>query len=90
MFPHQTSPLHTPFTATTTPYTQGLFARIFLAVSEMSNRAHDTPKKSRRKGAADYMNYKGIPFHHSNLFRYNGVSKTREWAIIQQDNELFD
>jgi hypothetical protein len=48
-----------------------------------------TPPKSRIKGAADYMKYKGIPFHHSDLFRYNGVSKTRGWAIIQQDNELF-
>jgi hypothetical protein len=90
MFPHQTSTLYTPFTAITTPYTQGIFARIFLAVSEMPNRAHDTPKTSRIKGAADYMKYKGIPFYHSDLFRYNGVSKTRGWAIIQQDNELFD
>jgi hypothetical protein len=56
----------------------------------MRNCAHDTPRKSRIKGAADYMKYKGILFHHIDLFRYNGVSKTRGWAIIQQDNELFD
>jgi hypothetical protein len=49
----------------------------------MPNRAHDTPKKARIKGAADYMKFRGIPFHHTDLFRYNGVSKTRGWANLQ-------
>ncbi|KAF1838328.1 hypothetical protein BDW02DRAFT_476047, partial [Decorospora gaudefroyi] len=48
---------------------------------------YDTPKKSRIKGAADFMDYKGIPYFHTELFSYNRVSKTRGWAILQQDNE---
>jgi hypothetical protein len=56
----------------------------------MPNCAHDTPKKSRIKGAVDYMKYREIPFYHSDLFRFNGVSKTQGWVILQQDNEQFD
>jgi hypothetical protein len=52
--------------------------------------AHDTPKKAQIKSAADYMKFRGTPFHHTDLFRYNSVSKTRGWAILQQDNKLFD
>lgn len=51
---------------------------------------YDTPRKARLKGAADYLKYNGIPFHHSDLFQYFGVSKTRGWAILQQDSQLFD
>ena len=50
----------------------------------------DTPRKARIKGAADYMKYKGIPFHHTDLFKYYGVSKNRGWQILKHDNEQFD
>jgi hypothetical protein len=40
----------------------------------MPIRAHETPKKARMKGAADYMKFKGILFHRTDLFRYNSVS----------------
>jgi hypothetical protein len=50
----------------------------------------DTPKKACIKGAADYMDAKGIPYFHTNLFAYHNISKEAEWAIIKQDNKLFD
>ncbi|KAF1943307.1 hypothetical protein EJ02DRAFT_343427, partial [Clathrospora elynae] len=46
-----------------------------------------TPKKARIKGAADFMDAKGIPYFHTNLFEYYNVSKEAGWAIIKQDNE---
>ncbi|KAF1939052.1 hypothetical protein EJ02DRAFT_382546 [Clathrospora elynae] len=59
-------------------------------MSDLTGHAFDTPRKARIKGAADFMNHKGLPYFHTELFRFNGVSKTRGWAILSQDNELFD
>jgi hypothetical protein len=42
------------------------------------------------KGAADYMKYRNIPFTHIDLFRFNNVSKHRGWAMLKEDNKLFD
>lgn len=50
----------------------------------------DTPKKARLKGAADYLDYLGVPYLHSDLFKYHGVSKHQGWEILKTDNELFD
>ncbi|KAB2101156.1 hypothetical protein AG0111_0g10519 [Alternaria gaisen] len=35
----------------------------------------NVPKRSRIKGAADYMDAKGIPYSHDDLFKLHDVSK---------------
>jgi hypothetical protein len=47
-------------------------------------------KKARIKGVRDFNDAIGIPYFHSDVFNYHGVSKEQGWAIIKQDNELFD
>jgi hypothetical protein len=59
-------------------------------MSQGTIQHHDTPRKARVKGAADYMKYRNIPFMHIDLFRFNNVSKHRGWAMLKVDNELFD
>ena len=49
-----------------------------------------TPQKARLKGAADYMDYKGVSYSHNDLFQYSGVSKEQGWAILKEDIERFD
>ncbi|KAF1942853.1 hypothetical protein EJ02DRAFT_308860, partial [Clathrospora elynae] len=46
---------------------------------------HDTPKKARVKGAAACMDYKRIPYLHTDLFTFNHISKTRGWAILKEE-----
>jgi hypothetical protein len=57
---------------------------------KLTNAHCDTPVKSRVKGAADFLDWKGIPYHHTDLFAYNGVSKTRGWAILKENNQMYD
>jgi hypothetical protein len=59
-------------------------------MSQSTIQHHDTLRKARVKGAADYMKYRYIPFTHIDLFRFNNVSKHRGWAMLKEDNELFD
>jgi hypothetical protein len=42
------------------------------------------------KGAADYIKYWNIPFTHYDFFRFNNVLKHQGWAMLKEDNELFD
>ncbi|KAF1831442.1 hypothetical protein BDW02DRAFT_56214 [Decorospora gaudefroyi] len=42
----------------------------------------DTPKKARLKGAAEFMDAKGIAYSHNDLFRFYDVSKQQGWAIL--------
>ncbi|EDU42948.1 HMG box protein [Pyrenophora tritici-repentis] len=44
----------------------------------------DTPKKARIKGAAEFMDAKGIPYLHTDLFAFNHVSKQQGWAILKE------
>ena len=53
------------------------FARIFLAMPKLLNAPHNAPIKSRVRGAANFLDWKGILYHYTDLFAYNGVSKTR-------------
>jgi hypothetical protein len=43
----------------------------------------DTPKKARIWGAADFNDAMGIPYFHTNLFNFYGVSKQQRWAILK-------
>jgi hypothetical protein len=43
----------------------------------------DTPKKARIRGAADFNDAMGIPYFHTNLFNFYGVSKQQGWAILK-------
>ena len=44
----------------------------------------DTPKKARIKGAAEFMDAKGIPYLHTELFNFYNVSKQQGWAILKE------
>ena len=55
-----------------------------------SNKPHETPRKARVKGAIDYMEARGILHFKVDVFRFNGVSKTRGWEMLKNDNELDD
>ena len=59
-------------------------------MSKSSILNFDTPKKAGVKGAADFMDAMGIPYYHTDLFKYHNVSKEAGWPIIKQDNEFFD
>ncbi|KAF1838592.1 hypothetical protein BDW02DRAFT_488834, partial [Decorospora gaudefroyi] len=44
----------------------------------------DTPKKARIKGAAEFMDAMGIPYFHTDLFKFHHVSKQQGWAILKE------
>jgi hypothetical protein len=50
----------------------------------------DTPKKARIKGAAAFMDAKGIPYFHSELFNFFDVSKHQGWRILAEPNQADD
>jgi hypothetical protein len=76
--------------STTTLLIPGLFARIFFAMSRNGISNIDTLKRSRIKGAAEYMDAKGIPYSHNDLFKFHDVSKEQGWAILKQDSWTAD
>ncbi|KAF2818032.1 hypothetical protein CC86DRAFT_337635, partial [Ophiobolus disseminans] len=58
-------------------------------MSRMSISDITTPKKARIRGAADFNNAMGIPYFHTDLFRFYGVSKHQGWAILKEgDKEI--
>ncbi|KAF1936321.1 hypothetical protein EJ02DRAFT_359383 [Clathrospora elynae] len=46
-----------------------------------------TPKKARIRGAADFNDAYGIPYYHTNLFKFYGVFKQQGWAILKEGME---
>lgn len=54
----------------------------------MASGEKPTPKKARIQGICDYLDAKGIPYHHSDVFRHERVSKTTGWKILRQSRDL--
>jgi hypothetical protein len=50
----------------------------------------DTPRKSHIKGICEWNDYHGIPYFHTDDFRYHKVSKEVGWTILREDNQEFD
>ena len=50
----------------------------------------DTPRKARLKGAAEFIDAKGILYLHTDLFNFYRVSKTCGWAILAEESEAND
>ena len=50
-------------------------------------REIETPKKAKIKGAAEFMDAKGITYLHSDLFRFYGVNKQQGWAILSDKSD---
>ncbi|KAF2675596.1 hypothetical protein K458DRAFT_425360 [Lentithecium fluviatile CBS 122367] len=48
---------------------------------------HSTPQKSRILGAVAFLDTKGITGQKASVFRANGVSKARGWAILAAGEE---
>ncbi|KAF1972179.1 hypothetical protein BU23DRAFT_468880, partial [Bimuria novae-zelandiae CBS 107.79] len=46
----------------------------------------NTLKKSRIKGACEFMDFRRIPYHHNNVFSYYGVKRHQGWEILAKDN----
>jgi hypothetical protein len=78
-----THPLQAPIT--TQPYNQyQLFLRTsFSACLRVESPTLIYPKKARIWGAADFNDAMGIPYFHTDLFNFYGVSKQQEWAILK-------
>jgi hypothetical protein len=54
-------------------------------MADFNNRLpHETPTKSRVRGAIEYMEARGIPHSKEDVFRYNGVSHRQGWAMISE------
>ncbi|KAF1937255.1 hypothetical protein EJ02DRAFT_477424 [Clathrospora elynae] len=52
-------------------------------MADCNNRVHhDTPTKSRVRGAIDYMEARGILHSKEDVFRFNAVSHRQGWAMI--------
>ncbi|EPE03389.1 hmg box protein [Ophiostoma piceae UAMH 11346] len=47
-----------------------------------------TPKKNRIQGICDFLDHKKIPYSHSDVFRFEGVSHTTGWKILREPREL--
>ncbi|KAF1947856.1 hypothetical protein EJ02DRAFT_7111 [Clathrospora elynae] len=45
----------------------------------------DTPKKARILSVADFNDAHGVPYFHTNLFKFYGISKQQGWAILKED-----
>tara|TARA_R110002003_G_scaffold1680_4_gene23441 strand:- start:688 stop:915 length:228 start_codon:yes stop_codon:yes gene_type:complete len=41
-------------------------------------------------GICDWNDDMGIPYFHTNVFKYHGVSKEAGWAIIKEDRKKID
>ncbi|KAH8629441.1 hypothetical protein IG631_16698 [Alternaria alternata] len=76
--------------STTTLLIPGHLARIFFAISRKGIVEIDTPKGSRIKGAAEYMDAKGIPYSHNDLFKFHDFSKEKGLTISKQDSRTAD
>ena len=48
---------------------------------------HDTPKRSRVKGAIEYVEARNIPHSKEDVFRFNAVSHRQGWAIISEGSK---
>ena len=70
--------------STTTLLIPGHLARIFFAISRQGIVKIDTPKRSRIKGAAEYMDAKGIPYSHNDLFKFHDISKEQGWTYLNR------
>ncbi|KAF1943489.1 hypothetical protein EJ02DRAFT_331281, partial [Clathrospora elynae] len=40
------------------------------------------PKRACIWGAADFCNVMGLPYYHTNLFNFYGISKHQGWAVL--------
>jgi hypothetical protein len=57
-------------------------------MADWDNRLpHDTPKKSRIRGAIAYMEARNIPHSKEDVFRFNAVSHRQGWAIISEGSQ---
>ncbi|KAI2487833.1 hypothetical protein Ptr902_01966 [Pyrenophora tritici-repentis] len=52
-----------------------------------TNHRIETPKKAKIKGAAEFMDAKGITYFHSDLFSFYGVNKHQGWAILNDKDD---
>jgi hypothetical protein len=52
-----------------------------------TDREIETPKKAKIKGAAEFMDAKGITYLHSDLFRFYGVNKQQGWGILSDKSD---
>ncbi|KAH8710232.1 hypothetical protein GQ44DRAFT_714342 [Phaeosphaeriaceae sp. PMI808] len=50
---------------------------------------YKTPTKARIKGAAEFLDHKGILYNKQELFEFNGVSKSQGYEYLRQP-ELAD
>jgi len=77
----------TPYKSATTQSILDSFARIFFCMSKNGISNISTPKKARIRGAADFNDAMGIPYYHTDLFKFYGVSKHQGWAILKEGIE---
>ncbi|KAF2193554.1 hypothetical protein K469DRAFT_734875 [Zopfia rhizophila CBS 207.26] len=57
-------------------------------MADWDNRlSHETPTKSRVRGAIEYMEARGIPHSKEDVFRFNAVSHRQGWAMISEGSE---
>ena len=80
----------TLYHTTTILSNRGFFARIFLSMSRNGIADIDTPRKSRIKGICEWNDFHNILYFHTDVFRFHNVSKEAGWAILREDNHLFN
>ena len=54
----------------------------------MPSMHFSTSKKAKVQNICDFLDQKGVPYHHTDVFKYAGVGKTQGWKILRQPRDV--